>query len=143
MDPKMKTLLTAIIFVFILFNAQNINAACETDLEGQSENYKVIIVQDCGIESEIRLFGLDTDKNEYSIENPVIPLKGQCEFIYGEETIITCREEGKTILRGTSYKMTLDGMPICTGDSIAPRYTCIKGCNKNAPQYFSITPYEC
>ncbi len=115
-------------------------AACPTNLYGSSKEFDVTIYQDCGIRSEIVATKRQNVRKNHEYQHAFFDT--ECKFS-DDEAIFSCRNNGRTILSGYTYKMTHDGAPECKGD-MAPsdRYTCIKGCNKGAPKHLDIEPYE-
>lgn len=118
-------------------------AACPTNIRSYTKEFDVIIYQDCGVRSEIVVTKSESvrqnanNKGEYQRAF----LDTECKFS-NDESILTCRNSGRTILSGSTYKLTNDGPPECKGDTTpSQRYTRIKG-SKASPRYLDIDSYE-
>jgi len=136
------------LFVYgLLLFSVNCYAGCPDTLQGQSANYQVTISDNgCSYDEEMiqiwkfrfNKFGEDLGTGEKP--DILIPFSKECKFT---ETGFSCHRGGKTPLAGTAYKRTKDENPQCPGEEIGVRLTCINGCTKKAPKYFSIVRYEC
>jgi len=109
---------------------------------GQSRTHQVTFADDATFsEARIEIRKPSSEASD-SYDKIVlsVPFRDICVATDNE---IRCSPEGKTILAGVVYRLTMDGSPRCFGATSEPRYTCIKGCRKELPRYLWIDPYEC
>lgn len=137
--------MNAIRILLLLLPCNAALAACPTNMNGSSKEFDVTVYQDCGIRPEIVVKKKQHARNKAgaAAEYQRAFFDTECKFS-NDESSLSCHQSGKTVLSGTTYKMTHDGPPDCEGATEPSfRYTCIRGCNKSAPKHLNIDPYEC
>lgn len=130
---------TSIIALIMLSNI--CFAGGREEFDGQSETHRVIIDFDTST-PEMTITKSEDGYSEYTYLVSKTNFPDECTILESNGSIV-CKPAGSTIMAGTTYARTLDATPLCAGKRVDYRYTCVKGCKKIVPMYFSIIPYEC
>ena len=114
--------------------------ACSGELRGQTDTHW-LAVSDGGCQFSAEQIEVSTFDAHGAINEPSqrVPFEGSCTYT---RRGLSCKADGKSLLSGTTYRWTSDTNPVCPGEKIGKRLTCIAQCGK-APKYLYASPYEC
>lgn len=121
-------------------------AACSETIFAQTNKIDIFI-SDGQCDHEFRITYLIKKSNSSKAHSRYVSFEDECSY-YPKNSLnpagFSCKKNGVSPLKGSTYLITHDS-PLSECEEVKnwPRYTCVKGCEKLAPKYLKIEPYEC